>query len=162
MLRFQDHIATATENAANEVFRYARAVPDDKLDWVPVEGGRSVLDICRELAMTPTWAIDTISGGGQEYHEGDPEVMMAKLKEMQAAWTTVEHCETECRRRLSELTELFRSTQDEKLSETRWLPYEGGRDFTMVEMFDYARWNFNYHLGQIAFVQLCYGDRQMY
>ena len=32
----------------------------------------------------------------------------------------------------------------------------------MIEMMDYPRWNFNYHLGQIAFIQMMYGDKEMH
>jgi hypothetical protein len=29
-------------------------------------------------------------------------------------------------------------------------------------MLDYPRWNFNYHLGQIAYIQTHYGDKSLY
>ena len=51
---------------------------------------------------------------------------------------------------------------DADLDKKRWLPYDGGRDFTMPEMMDYPRWNFNYHLGQIAYIQTLYGDKEMH
>ena len=57
-MRLQDYIADSAREAAAMAFRYAKAVPADKLDWSP-EGGRSVLSICRELAMTPTWTSTT-------------------------------------------------------------------------------------------------------
>ena len=51
---------------------------------------------------------------------------------------------------------------DERLSNTKWLPYNGGRDHTFLEMLDYVRWNCNYHTGQIAYIQTLYGDKEMY
>ncbi len=51
---------------------------------------------------------------------------------------------------------------DERLSEKKWLPFDGGRDFSMPEMMDYPRWNFNYHLGQSAYIQTLLGDREMH
>lgn len=157
-MRFQDYIADATVAAAEEAFRYASKVPADKLEWEPLEAGRSVLDLCREMAMTPTWAIDTIEGKPHDF----TEEAFAAIKAEQSQWTTVDQCYEECERRMVELLELMRTMPDARLSDTRWLPYEGGRDFTIVEQMEYPKWNFNYHLGQIAYIQMLYGDNEMY
>jgi len=158
MTRIQDYYVDATQSAADEVFRYAKGVPAEKLDWKPLDGGRSVLDICRELAMTPTWAYDIIQGAEANFDEES----MAAMRAEQAKWTTVEHCRTQCNERLGKLAELFRSIADDRLKTARWLPYNGGRDHTVLEMMDYPRWNFNYHVGQIAYIQTLYGDKEMY
>lgn len=158
-MRLQDHMIDVTRAAAKEAFRNAKAVPADKLEWKPLDNGRSVLDQCRELAMCPTWAYDIISGAPQpEWNEEAVAAMQAE----QAQWTTAEDCERVCNERLEKLFELYRNMPDERLSETKWLPYDGGRDFTMPEMMDYPRWNFNYHLGQIAYIQTLYGDKEMH
>jgi hypothetical protein len=158
MNRFQDYAADATRRAAEEAFKYAKAVPADKVNWKAADTGKSVLEICRELAWTPTWAIDTIEG--KEFDHSD--AAMAKMKETEARWTTVVDCETECNRVLDKLEALYRSVSDERLKTTRFLPYDGGRDFTVEEMLEYARWNFTYHLGQIAYIQTLYGDKNMH
>jgi uncharacterized damage-inducible protein DinB len=158
-MTFQHHMIDATRTAADEVFRYAKAVPEEKLDWSPLEAGRSVLDICRELAMCPGWAFDIIDGKEQpEWNEES----MAAIKKEQEQWKSVEDCQAECNRRMEKLFDLYRQIGDERLKETKWLPYDGGRDFTVAEMMDYPRWNFNYHLGQIAYVQILYGDKEMH
>lgn len=158
-MRLQDYMIDTTRDAAAEAFRYARAVAGDKVDWKPMDTGRSVLDQCRELAMCPTWCENLISGKPQpEWNEET----FAAIKKEQEQWTTVDACEAECNRRLESLFEAFRNFPDERLKETKWLPYGGGRDFTMPEMMDYPRWNFNYHTGQIAFIQTLLGDREMH
>lgn len=158
-MRLQDYMIEVTRNAAEEAFRYAKAVPSDKVDWKPEAAGRSVLDICRELAFCPMWAKDTIdSEGTPEWNE---EQLAAAEKE-QEKLKTIADCHAECKRQLDALFELYHTLPDERLSETKWLPYEGGRDFTMPEMMDYPRWNFNYHTGQIAYIQTLYGDKEMY
>jgi len=158
MLKFQDYIAKATEEAAKVVFRYAKAVPADKLEWEPAEGARSVLDQCRELAMCPTWGAQVITGEMPEW----TEEVMAKIKEEQSQWTTVEQCEKVCFERLPALLDLIRNMPDERLSETKFLPFEGGREFSLVEQMEYPKWNFDYHCGQIAYVQTLYGDKEMH
>jgi hypothetical protein len=158
-MKLQEHLIEVTREAASQVFRYAKAVPADKLEWKPLDAGRSVLDLCRELAMTPTWAYEMIAT--PEPPEWNEE-MAAAVKREQEQWTTVEACEAECEKRLQQLFELYRNLPDERLAEKQWLPYEGGRDFSMPEMMDYPRWNFNYHLGQIAYIQTLYGDKEMH
>lgn len=159
-MNLQQHMIEVTQSAANEAFKYAKAVPADKVDWRPLDQGRSVLDQCRELAMCPTWAQQLIVENSQQ-PEWNEETMAAVKKE-QEQWNTIDECEAECNRRLAELFEVFRTMPDSRLTETKWLPYDGGRDFAMPEMMDYPRWNFNYHLGQIAYIQTLLGDKGMH
>lgn len=158
-MRLQDHMIESTRAAVDETFRYAKAVPEDKLDWKPLDAGRSVLDLCRELAMCPTWAYDTIEGQEEPDYS---EEGMAAMKREQEQWKSVADCEAECGKRLEKLFDLYRGLPDERLTQTKWLPYDGGRDFTVAEMMDYPRWNFLYHQGQIAYIQTLYGDKEMH
>jgi hypothetical protein len=135
------------------------AVPADKVDWKPLEEGRSVLDQAREMAQCPIWAIEIITSNEPPKFEG-PE-MEAQMTLM-ASWESVEACKKVCDENLAKLAECFQSISDERLKETKWLPFDGGRDFTVAEMMDYPRWNFNYHTGQIAYVQTLYGDKGMH
>lgn len=157
-MRFQDYMIEATGQAFREVFKYAKAVPADKWHWKPMEEGRSVLDLCQELALCPEWAFDIVCGKEFEWND---EIAKA-VEEQKQQFTTIEACELECHRRLEKLFDLYRNLPDEKLLDSRWLPFDGGRDFPMTELMDYPRWNFNYHLGQIAYVQTLYGDKNMY
>jgi hypothetical protein len=155
--RLQDYVADQARDAAAMAFRYARAVPDEKLNWAP-EGGRSVLEICRELAVTPTW---TLSALGQSEREWSEETMAEERRE-QAGWLTVDVCELEFWRRFERLETLFLGLTNDDLAKTKWLPYNGGRDHTYLEMMDYPRWNCTYRVGQIAYLQTLYGDRKDY
>ena len=148
-----------TRTAARDAFKYAKAVPADKLEWQPEGQGRPVLDLCRELAMCPGWAYDIIEGKEQPDFS---EETIAAIKQEQEQWKTAEDCEAECNRRLEKLFALFAALPDDRLSTTKWLPFDGGRDFTVAEMMDYPRWNFAYHQGQIAYIQTLYGDKEMH
>jgi hypothetical protein len=148
----------ATQEAANEAFRYLQAVPEDKLEWKPSETGRTALDMAREMARTPVWAHQVIAGGGPEWSEEG----MKEEQAIMAGFATVQDCQDECNRQLEALYELYRSLPDEKLKETKWLPFNGGREHTFQEMMDYPRWNFNYHTGQVAYIQTLYGDKDMH
>lgn len=158
-MRYQEYVCKASQAAADEAFRYAKAVPADKADWAPLDAGRSVLDQAREMAKCPNWAYLLVSGGDMpEFSEEN----MAKMKAEMDLLKTVDECQAECNQNLAKLFELYKSIPDEKLADTKWLPFSGGRDFTWEEMMDYPRWNFTYHLGQIGYVQTLYGDKEMY
>ena len=152
-MTIQQYLADVTKAAAAEVFRYAKSVPADKQGWEP-DGARSVTNICWELAMCPTWAYDLIDNR-EEDNPSSPGLDPTQP-------LSVEEYEAECMARVDKLAELFGTLSDERLSDTKWLPYNGGRDHTVLEMMDYPRWNFNYHLGQISYIQTMYGDKEMY
>lgn len=158
-MRYQDMIIEATARAAEEFFRYARAVTEERLEWKPLDAGRSVLDLAREAAMTPDWARESLeSDASPEWNDEK----MAEQKRLMDSWTAIHECESQCLRRLEKFYATVRDFPDDRLTATKWLPYEGGRDFTFAEMMDYPRWNFNYHTGQVAYIQTLYGDKEMY
>src|ERR1700722_16840261 len=137
-MRFQDYICDATQKAADEAFRYAVVVPADKLNWSPGGSARSVLDQARELAQCPGWAYTIVSGADMPQFT---EEQRAEMKAKTEQWTTIEQCQAECNQGLAKLFELYKGLSDDRLKETKWLPFDGGRDFTVAEMMDYPRWN---------------------
>ncbi len=157
-MRLQDHMIEAIRNAQAEAFRYAKAVPDDRLEWTPLEKGQSVLSMTRELAKTPDWAYYVLTGAQPE----NPETAEADQKAEMESWKNVSECEAACLEKLERLFALYRAMPDSQLSETKWLPFNGGRDHTYAELLEYPRWNFTYHQGQIAYIQTLYGDKAMH
>lgn len=158
-MNYQHHMIDATQKAADEFFRYALAVPSEKLDWKPLDAGRSVLDQAREVAKCADWTYELI--GTDKPFEFD-ESKMAEQKVEMDEWSTAAECQRACNEKLARLFELYRGLPDARLVDTKWLPFDGGRDFTVAEMMEYPRWNFNYHLGQVAYVQTLYGDKDMH
>jgi hypothetical protein len=158
-MRFQDFICEVTQVAADAAFKAARAVPADKLNWKPLDQGRSVLEQSQELAQCPYWAESIV--GDKPMPEMTDE-LRAQIKAETESWTTVDICQAECNKRLESLFKLYRSLPDEQLEKTKWLPYDGGRDFTWKEMMNYPHWNFTYHEGQINYIQTLYGDKDMH
>ncbi len=158
-MRFQEYITAAIQHAFDETFRYAKSVPADKLEWKPLDAGRSVLDQCQELAQCPDYVTPMVKGEKTDDH--GPETWEKMLAE-RAAWKTVEDCEKVSKERLAKLFAAIDACPDERLKETQWLPYDGGRDFTIAEIMEYPRWNATYHLGQIAYIQILLGDKEMH
>lgn len=157
-MKVVDYVANEAKAAADAAFKYAAAVPADKLSWEPLETGRSVLSMLQELAMTPTWQYDTLVGPPPDM---SPEAWQQQ-RDMMSQWTTLEQCREQFDERFKKLDEYIRGLKEEQFTDTKWLPYDGGRDFTVLEMLDYTRWNSTYHQGQIAYIQTLYGDKQMH
>jgi hypothetical protein len=157
-MNIKSYIVDVTKHAAWEFFRNAKAVPADKLDWSPLGEGRSVLDLCREIAMTPVWGEHALGDTPMEWNEE----IAAATKLEQSAWLTAEDCERVFQERFERLAGIIVDFPDEKLTATKWLPYDGGRDFTFLELLGYARWNLDYHAGQVSYIQILYGDHDMH
>lgn len=158
-MRYQEMMIEATKVAAADAFKYAKAVPADKLDWRPMDAGRSVLDICKELAVSPHWATVILQGGQMPEFA---EEAMAEFANQTASWTTVEIIEEVAAKNLEEFYRVVREFPDERLGEKYTLPFDGGQEVTMAENIGYPLWNFSYHQGQIAYIQTLYGDHKMY
>ncbi len=158
-MSYSQFIITATKVAVAEVFKYAKAVPADKLDWKPLDEGRSVLDICKELAMCPTWT--TMILKGQPMPDFD-EAAMEEFGKMSASWTTAEACEEVCLKNLEAFYAAAAEFPEARLTEKYTLPFDGGHEITQSENLAYPLWNFEYHQGQIAYIQTLYGDKKMY
>jgi len=155
-MRIQEHGVLVAKEAAEEFFRFARAVPADRLEWHPEGTGQSVLQMCREIAVTPTWA--TLAMTGNEWTEEEAVKGRAEMD----SWTTVDACVEAWHDHFSRWADIVHALSDDDLNKTRWLPYNGGRDHTVLEMLEYPRWNATYHTGQVAFIQTLYGDKGMY
>ena len=48
-MKYQDYIVPSIQHAFDEAFRYAKAVPADKLEWKPLDTGRSVSTSAKNL-----------------------------------------------------------------------------------------------------------------
>ncbi len=155
-MNFKDYILGSTKQQVSDFFKAVKKVPADKVEWKPLDAGRSVLDQAQEIAMSFTWSADMLQGKVNFSEEA-----FAADKAKMAEWTTVEECEKQAEERMAAFAELVSEYPDGKMKETIWLPYDGGRDFTMMEIMEYPRWNAGYHEGQVNYIQVLYGDNSM-
>lgn len=155
-MRIQDHLIAVTREAADEFFRYARAVPVDRLEWSVLDAGQTVLAMCQEIAKTPEWGLQVLVD-----RQTTDEERTAAYAEMKS-WTTVPECMAQFEKRFAGWSNYVREFNHSDFEKTRWLPFNGGRDHTYLEMLEFPRWNCSYHTGQIAFIQTLYGDKAMY
>lgn len=156
-MTFQQYILQATRAAASDFFKYADHVPADKLEWKPLESGRSVLDIAQEVSMCCQWAADILSGKEIKWDEEAMEAMGAAM----AVLNSLDLCKAKFEETFAVFETTVSGLSDDDLKKTVWLPF-GNRDFTFKENCEYPHWNIVYHQGQVAYIQTLYGDREMY
>ena len=157
-MKYQDYIIESTKEAFEAAFKYARHVKPDKLEWKPLDEGRTVMNILHELTKCPDWAVEIMSSTEPPSFS---EESMAAYEAEKSEWTSVEKCYEIGKAKLAKFVEFVAAFPDDKLKDTKWLPFDGGRDFTNAEQMGYPLWNYSYHQGQIAYIETLYGDKEM-
>lgn len=155
----KDLIIHLINDSVDQLFKYAAAVPEDKLSWKAGADTRSTLDMCQECVQAPKWTIDmleTRSVGG-DFSEDAWGAIMAERQQ----WDTVGKCEAEARARIAKLVETIQAFPEAEMTDTLFLPFTG-KDHPYWDIMMYPYWNNTWHTGQIAFIQMLLGDKQMY
>lgn len=152
-------IVAMTEKSFKDIFRTARAVPEDKLSWKPAESSRSALEQLQECAQSPIWSVGLLND--RQVPDFTPE-MFEQFRTERAAWTTVDACEAEALNRLPKLLDAIDRFPESDMQQTLFLPFGAGQAFAYWEIMMFAYWNAVYHTGQINFIQTMYGDMQMH
>lgn len=151
-----------TQESVDTLFRNAHAVPQDKIEWTPGEGMRSVLDLCRECAQSPGFATQILTTRkvdfGVDTLEGDAWEEMEKETK---AWKTIADCEQVARERTAKFVEAVNAFPEGDLEETIFLPFTD-KDHPYWDIMGYPHWNNTWHTGQIAFIQKMLGDHEMH
>lgn len=152
---FQQLVSKLTLNAVEELLRYARAVPADKLTWRPAEHARSVLEIMQECAVLPA----VIAAWLRDRPQSPPSMeQYASYWGQAGTLTTLDACEAALRENTRQLLQAVESLSDAELNQTAVAPW--GRTYTLAEGSLIHQWNLTYHQGQIAYIQLLYGDTE--
>jgi hypothetical protein len=141
-------------DAQSELVRTAAAVPDDKLQWQPLDKGRTVLDMLGEVAQTTAYAAQLARTRGEEKMTRE---IFGRWKEERVGWT----------RELA--LEKLAGATDELLAEIENLSEdELAQDVTMTMHSEVtmplAAWlmlayrTFVSRFAQINYIQTLYGD----
>lgn len=153
-MRFQDHIIKSTKQSIKGLFRAARAVPEDKVNWQPLDNGRTVIDQLQEVSQAPLWFSAVLE---QKADPKFPDEQWAKAKEMRKAWDSIDKCEAACQENSEKMFELIRNAPDEDLHTT--ITFEGSDDeYTLLDVMSFHKNHLTYHYGQINYMQTLYGD----
>lgn len=155
-MTYQEAIVELIQGAAADLFRSARTMPQDKLEWKPAETSRSPLELVQEIVQTTGWTTIILNNRGLPDLGEDPE---SDARDERKAWATLDACETELNNRTPALFEAIQNFPVDQLKETVDLPWG---TMSWLQVIDYAYWNIRYHDGQIQYVQTMYGDTEMH
>jgi hypothetical protein len=148
-------VIRATETAVDDLFRYARAMPPEWLEWQPGGKARTALSQLRECAGLP--ALLEIHLRERPREPLSQEVVDSVWAEAKKC-RTIEECESLCRRNTDRLIQALRETDFSDPDAKVMMPW--GKEFTLFDLAYDHYWNLTYHLGQIGFLQLLQGDDQ--
>jgi hypothetical protein len=158
-MTYQDYIIASMEKVTGDIFRAARAVPADKVEWRPLGEGRSVLDILQECAQSPQWITGLVLN--KKFPDVSPEEM-AKGREARKQWKTIDDCENASRENCSALYAAIREVPESEFGLIVHLPFGGGIDLPLMAVMGLHYWNTVYHSGQVNYIQTLYGDKDMH
>jgi len=157
-MKYQDQIIRSTRFALEDLFRTAKAVPLDKIEWTPLEEGRSVLDQLQECAQAPVWYKSILEARAWLFDEEKWEQALKERKE----WNTIEKCEEVAKENTEKLFETIQNFPDEDLDIMVHFPFHGGILRSIADIMGFHHWNLVYHTGQINYIQTLYGDKEMH
>lgn len=165
-MRYQDYVIETTQEAFQQVFSDARFIQEDKMIWSPLGEGRTVLNILQELAKCPDWTMRLLLLSRDEHDEelkdsSSREKRMEEFERERMSWTDLETCYAAGKTKLQAYLDHLHTFPDERLKETKWLMYDGGREVTAKEQMTFPMWNYMYHQGQINYIETLYGDKSL-
>jgi uncharacterized damage-inducible protein DinB len=158
-MRYQDQVVKATYKALEDVCRAAKAVPEDKADWAPMGEARSVLSQMQEIAVAGNWFLPIVREG--KMPEFDEHARRESIR-LRRSFDTIDKCIEAAQTSTAELCQAISEFSDDQLERELSLPFGGGTVMSMADVLALHSWNMIYHLGQINYVQLMLGDREMH
>jgi len=154
----QDLIIEENNDATEAFFRAVRKMPADKLDWKPTDSARSALEIAKEVALSTIWPMGLMTPGAK--FEMTPEIM-AEFTQKRDAIASLDEAESTARAGLEALNKEVAAIPDDHLTQTAWLPFGKTNDWPIHQVAGIYASNARYHIGQINYIQTCYGDHSM-
>jgi len=120
-------IIAMIEMGRDGLARTAKAVPDDKLNWKPLDNGRSVLDVLGEAAQTPQMITQMLHSNGESMPSREE---FQKLKQERADWDR-DKCLQELQSNSDALIEAIGNAPEELLAKPIHSPMGGGMTLAM-------------------------------
>lgn len=147
--------AKITAGATDAMVRSVKATPADKIEWKPLDEGRSILSQVQECAVVATFFAAILRNRAlPQMPEGAFESSMKALDTLDKALAALDA-------NTADLLEAIRAFPDAHLADTITMPW-GGEPLAFEEVLFLNYWNLVYHTGQTGYIQTLYGDRQMH
>lgn len=124
----------------------------DKMDWRPLNKGRSALDQVIECASFAQLGTHILT------HQALPPMDQGVFEELHAEHGTPEKALALAQSASDEFARAIEAFPAEKMGEKITLPFGGGMEKALGEIPLMAYWNTVYHEGQINYIQTLLGD----
>lgn len=131
-----------------------QAVPDDKLNWKPLDNGRHALDLFSEAAQT-TGMIAQVAQTQGEYKP--TRELFGQMREERADWTK-EIAQQQMDANFESLSAAINALSDEDLSKPITMPIGGGMTLPLAGWIMMAYRTYVSRFAQINYIQTLYGD----
>lgn len=150
----QEMIGGLIEGALAQLLSTAQATPDDKMNWKPLDNGRTALDLLGDAAQTAAMTEKMLATKG-EFKPSREEFM--KLKGERAAWTRDEATQ-KLQDNTAKLLATLRATSEDDLAQPLHLSIGGGMTMPLGGWVMMVYRTFVSRMAQINYIQTLYGD----
>lgn len=155
MPTIQEMAVKLNREAAETLIRNVRAMPPDKLTWQPLDVGRTTLSQLQECAIICGFSIFTLTN-----HTLPPDFNEAYGREL-AEIDTADKAVARLEERIEQLAATIAAVPDGDLEKTVTMPWRPA-PVSLAELMFMNYWNVAYHIGQVSYIQILYGDNEMH
>ena len=142
------------KSGRDQLVRTVEATPDDKMQWKPLDNGRTALDLLCDAAQTAAMTHKMLQSKGD--FKPSREVFQT-MKAESAGWSR-EHAMQQLQDNTAQLLETLRNVPDEVLEQPLHLPMGGGMTMPLGGWVMMTYRTFVSRMAQINYIQTLYGD----
>ena len=150
----QQTLTLLLQDAHSQLVKTVQSVPEDKLQWKPLDNGRAILDLLGEVAQTAGMATDIARSRGETKPSREMFHGWGKEREGWTREVALEQLESQTQNLLAAINEL----SEEELAQDVTMPMHGGVTMPLAAWIMMAYRSFISRYAQINYIQTLYGD----
>jgi len=146
--------AQLIRRASGDLARIVTLTAPDRLEWSPLDEGRTVLDQVIEVAKATEIGARTLEARGRI--KLDPR----EFDEHKAKCATIADALASLSQATDRIVAVIEAFPPQHWDDTINLPFGEGVDRSFAELAMMHYWHMTYHYAQIAYIQTLYGDKE--
>jgi hypothetical protein len=156
----QEQAAEMTRKGMESLLRAVQFVPEEKRSWVPMGDARTPLDMLAECIQM----CDVFEGflTSDEMPQVDRAAHMAIREGLLKQCGDLAEASKMAREGASHLCDVMLAVPNERLDRDFTLPMGGGMVVKGIDLLFMPYWNMTYHVGQLNYIQMLLGDKEMH
>ena len=147
-------IITLLQTGSQDLANTIRSVPEDKLQWKPLDNGRTILDLFGEATQTAKFAAEFTRTRGETQMSAD---LFRSWIPLRADWTR-EYALEQLEANTSELIAVVEELSDEDLAQNLKMTLHDAEPMPIAAWIMMAYRAFVSRYAQINYIQTLYGD----